>query len=519
MKNTLKKAISAISASLLLAQPMAAAEFYGTNPIVQDKYTADPAPMVVGDTLYVYTSHDEDELIDGFYTMFEWCCYSTTDMVNWTDHGVVFSLEDIEWAEDRAWAPQAVERNGKYYLYCPVHKKNGGMAIAVGVSDSPTGPFVNIGEPLIDEGDWNDIDPTVFIDDDGQAYLYFGNPELRYVLLNEDMVSYDKEVGIVKVPMTQESFGKGGHATGTTYAEGPWFYKRGDIYYMVYAAFAEGAGSEHIAYSTSSSPTGPWEYQGVMMTEEGGTYTNHPGIVDFKGHSYLFYHTAQLQGGGLFNRSVCVAEFEYNDDGTIDTIAKPDGVKAISTFNPFNQVGANTYCYIEGIDKVVSDDGTYEFTKINDGNYIKMAAVNFGSGADTFTASVKPEIGGSIELRLDSVDGKLVGTLEVPAAAEGTEAEYTTLSTEVSGADGVHDLYIVFTSSSPRDAMNLQWWQFEGSGAADQEEPVSMTDSSSSDSKPNTAVIMAIAAVAAIVVAAIITIVVSSKKKKNKKAE
>ena len=94
MKNTLKKAISAISASLLLAQPMAAAEFYGTNPIVQDKYTADPAPMVVGDTLYVYTSHDEDELIDGFYTMFEWCCYSTTDMVNWTDHGVVFSLEE-----------------------------------------------------------------------------------------------------------------------------------------------------------------------------------------------------------------------------------------------------------------------------------------------------------------------------------------------------------------------------------------------------------------------------------------
>ena len=168
---------------------------------------------------------------------------------------------------------------------------------------------------------------------------------------------------------------------------------------------------------------------------------------------------------------------------------------------------------------MVSDDGTYEFTKINDGNYIKMAAVNFGSGADTFTASVKPEIGGSIELRLDSVDGKLVGTLEVPAAAEGTEAEYTTLSTEVSGADGVHDLYIVFTSSSPRDAMNLQWWQFEGSGAADQEEPVSMTDSSSSDSKPNTAVILAIAAVAAIVVAAIITIVVSSKKKKNKKAE
>ena len=192
------------------------------NPIITSIYTADPAPMVLGDTLYLYTTHDEDVLINNFYTMYDWRCFSTKDMVNWTDHGVVFSLDDISWADDRAWAPQAVERNGKYYLYCPVHKKNGGMAIAVGISDSPTGPFTDLGYPLVDEGDWNDIDPTVFIDDDGQAYLYFGNPELRYVLLNEDMISYDKNVGVVKIPMTEKAFAKGGHTTGTTYAEGPW---------------------------------------------------------------------------------------------------------------------------------------------------------------------------------------------------------------------------------------------------------------------------------------------------------
>ena len=159
------------------------------------------------------------------------------------------------------------------------------MAIAVGVSDSPTGPFRDLGYPLLDEGDWNDIDPTVYIDDDGQAYLYFGNPELRYILLNEDMISYNEEVGVVKVPMTEEAFGKGGHMTGTSYAEGPWFYKRGDLYYMVYAAFAiqpdENKRKEHLAYSTSASPTGPWVYGGVLMTEEGGTFTNHPGIADF----------------------------------------------------------------------------------------------------------------------------------------------------------------------------------------------------------------------------------------------
>ncbi len=299
------------------------------NPIITSIYTADPAPMVYGDTLYLYTTHDEDELINNFYTMFNWHCYSTKDMVNWTDHGEVFSLNDIEWAHDRAWAPQCIERNGKFYLYCPVHKKNGGMAIAVGVSDSPTGPFTDLGYPLVDEGDWNDIDPTVFIDDDNQAYLYFGNPELRYVLLNEDMISYDETVGIKKIPMTVESFGKGGHMTGTTYAEGPWFYKRNGLYYMVYAAFNEGIHQEHLAYSTSTSPTGPWVYGGVLMTEEGGTFTNHPGIADFKGHSYLFYHTGELPGGSLFHRSVCVAEFKYNDDGSIDTIAKCDGVSAV----------------------------------------------------------------------------------------------------------------------------------------------------------------------------------------------
>ena len=302
---------------------------FHSNPIARDIYTADPAPIVYGDTLYLYTTHDEDELINDFYTMFDWRCYSTKDMVNWTDHGKIFSLDDIEWADDRAWAPQAIVHKGKFYLYCPVHKKDGGMAIAVGISDSPTGPFRDLGHPLVDEGDWNDIDPTVYRDDDGKTYLYFGNPELRYVILNDDMVSYDESIGVQKIPMTVESFGKGSHNTGTTYGEGPWFYKRNGLYYMVFAGFAEGERrNEHFGYSTSDSPTGPWKYRGVLM-EEGPCFTNHPGVCDFKGHSYLFYHTDELPGGSLFHRSVCVAEFKYNEDGTIDTIAKCDGVNKI----------------------------------------------------------------------------------------------------------------------------------------------------------------------------------------------
>ena len=204
--------------------------------IIKNMYTADPAPMVYDDTLYLYTTHDEDNIINNFYTMKNWYVFSTKDMVHWENHGQILSLDDISWAVDRAWAPQCVERKGKFYFYFPVQGRNG-VEVGVAVADSPIGPFKDIGHPLVSEGDWNDIDPTVFIDDDGQAYLYFGNPELRYVKLNEDMVSYDKSVGVVKVKMTEDAFGKGGHNTGTTYAEGPWFYKRKGIYYMVYAAF------------------------------------------------------------------------------------------------------------------------------------------------------------------------------------------------------------------------------------------------------------------------------------------
>jgi len=300
------------------------------NPIITDMYTADPAPLVVGDTLYLYTTHDEDIIENDFYTMKNWYVFSTKDMVNWTNHGQVLSLDDVEYAVDRAWAPQAIERNGKFYLYFPVQVEIdgvGGMAVGVAVADSPTGPFKEVlGKPLVFEEDWVDFDPTVFIDDDGQAYLYFGNPELRYVKLNEDMISYDEEVGIVHVEMTTEAFGEGrlmdDGEQRTSYDEGPFFYKINGKYYMVFAGFRKGQENEHIGYSTSDSPTGPWKYQGVLMTEEGGIFTNHPGVADFNGKSYFFYHTGELPGGSLFHRSVCVREFKYNKDGTINPIDK-----------------------------------------------------------------------------------------------------------------------------------------------------------------------------------------------------
>lgn len=434
------------------------------NPIVQNVYTADPAPMAYGDTLYLYTSHDEDELVGNFYTMFDWKCYSTKDMVNWTDHGTIMSKDSFKWAEDRAWAPQCVERDGKFYLYVPLHKKSGGMVIGVGVSDSPEGPFEDaIGKPLVDQGDWNNIDPTVFIDDDGQAYLYFGNPKLRYVKLNDDMISYDKTTGIVDIDMNVESFGEGASDRTCSYGEGPWFYKRNNLYYMVYAAFAPGGKSEHLAYSTSTSPTGPWKYQGVIMPFQGGCFTNHPGVVDFMGHSYLFYHNQALPGGGSYHRSVCAEEFTYNEDGTFPELnMTKEGPEPIRALNPYDQVEAETFSWGTDVETESCPTGGINVCNIKNGSSLKVRNIDFGEkGPIRFHASAasEGEKDAAIELRVDSEDGPVIG--EVKIADTGSTEQYNIFTTDVEKITGVHDLYLCFTGSSEEELFKFDYWYFE----------------------------------------------------------
>jgi hypothetical protein len=208
------------------------------NPIIQTIYTADPAPVVHDGVCYLYTDHDEDVLVKNFFTMKDWRCFTSTDMVNWTDHGVVASLRNFKWADPKisgwggfdngAWALQTIERDGKWYMYCPLQ----GRGIGVLVADNPFGPFTDpIGKPLIG-GKYDSIDPTVFIDDDGQAYLCWGNPRCWYVKLNKDMISYDTSIGdqgLVVQDMTVGAFGKRSKDDPqrlTTYEEGPWLYKR-----------------------------------------------------------------------------------------------------------------------------------------------------------------------------------------------------------------------------------------------------------------------------------------------------
>ena len=414
--------------------------------VITTNYTADPAPYVHGDTVYLYTTHDEDNA-DGFM-MYDWLLHTSTDMVNWTSHGAVASLGDIKWTSktNGAWAEQVIERDGKWFMYVPIH----GNGISVLVADNPYGPFKEpLNKALVWQREhWNDIDPTVWIDDDGQAYMYWGNPELYMIKLNKDMIS--TQGSIVTYPKIKD------------YQEGPWVYKHGNNYYMT---FASTCCAEGIGYAMSDKITGPWTYKGDIMPHSSRSNGNHPGIIDFKGKSYVFGLNYELwrykseKMGQKFQhkerRSVGLSEMKYNADGTIQKIDFwPDnGVAQLEDFDPYKRVEAETMSWGEDVRVRKSGAaGNTVITNLSEGKYTKISGVEFGdAGAESFSASVlSVKKASSITVRLDKVDGEIVGKAEF--SADGL------VTVPLSGAVGKHDVFFVFAGDFEAD-----YWEFEDS--------------------------------------------------------
>jgi beta-xylosidase len=281
------------------------------NPIVRNKFTADPAALVHNNTVYVYTGHDEAPERHLGYVMHEWLCYSSTDMMTWTEHAVPLKAKDFAWAKGEAWASHVVQKGGKFYWYSTVeHATIPGKAVGVAVAHHPTGPFKDaIGKALITNNMttdtkifWDDIDPAVFIDDDGQAYIFWGNTKLRYAKLKDNMIELGGPIQNIDVP----------HFTEAAYV-----HKYNGWYYLSYAL----GFPERTAYAMSRSIHGPWQYKGILNEWAGNSNTNHQSIIDFKGQSYFIYHNGALSAdAGSFRRSVCVDKLYYNKDGTIQRI-------------------------------------------------------------------------------------------------------------------------------------------------------------------------------------------------------
>ncbi len=445
--------------TMICLMTMTVLSTWSQNPIIYDRYTPDPAPYVHGDTLYLFVDHDEDVTENNYFTMKDWLLYSTVDMVNWTYRGTPITSKTFSaWAkqDNDCWASQCIERNGKWYWYCTATIKGQAFpGIGVAVADNPAGPYKDpIKKPLV-QG-WFKIDPSVIIDDNGQAYLFYGNNMLWYAKLTKKMTAITG--GEIEVKTKDENaFGpfKGyddKNNPKTNFEEASWIYKRNGKYYLEYAA---GGVPEHWAYSTADKVTGPWTYQGKILGQADNSFTIHGGSVEFKGHHYLFYHNGKLTGGGGYKRSTCIEEFTPNEDGTIPSIKfTTAGVNPVQTLNPFELQEAETINKCSNM----RCEGDYQkcyVTNISNNGNIRVRNVDFGeTGAQSFKAIVRSTAATTLDIRIGS---KTVGSIKIDSTNGEWQEVTCDLTTSVMGIQKYLYFYI---KGSDKLTFDFDSWQF-----------------------------------------------------------
>lgn len=462
------------------------------NPVVSHKFGADPYALAVDGRVYLYNTYDaleydgDGNVKDNSYsTINKLSVISSSDLVNWTDHGaiqVAGPTGAAAWAT-QSWAPAAAHKvihgEDRFFLYFA----NNASGIGVLTSDSPVGPWIDpIGKPLITrntpgvEGVTWLFDPAVLVDDDGKAYIYFGGgiPEgkaempdtARVMQLGEDMVSVLGEAVTIPAPYMFEDSG---------------INKFGGRYYYTYCSnFSGGTRPENspppgeIAYMVSEHPMGPWTYQGTILKNPGHFFgvggNNHHVIFQLRQNWYIAYHAQTLSksmGVPKGYRSTHLNRVYFEPEGTIREIeADMEGVKGIQPLNPFQRTEAVTMAWNAGIQvdtSTAAEDSQggpiLTVTDIHDKDWIAVANADFGKGASAFTAWVSGiDAGGRLELRLDRPDGERIGTVDVPPSS-GTE-QRREFSIEVSGASGIHHLYFVFTGQRDQRLFDFEAWKF-----------------------------------------------------------
>lgn len=391
--------VSVTSGSSIVKEPLGEGEVEVaksryTNPIGgydnngKLTYGGDPAAMVDGDTVYLYTGHDvatgDSYVIDG------WICYSTKDLLNWKYEGEIMSSKDISWANvaDSAWAAQTVKHNGKYYFYYCTWDKTakasskinaGEQSIGVAVSDSPTGPFKDLGKPIVsgevtdfgtESSEWNDIDPTVWIekDDKGEEhrYLAWGNGNYYICELNDDMISVKDQNGDGKITggtstKTADVIQK---TSVTSYTEAPWLYRRQDAngnYYGQYYLFYASGWREGMSYATTDDLlNGEWSEGKEIARPNVTSNTNHMAVIDFKGKTYFIYHNGALAGGNGYRRVANITELKFNEDGSIDEVPETTAGIAGTTTKIYTKAGAGVLAHENFLNSFDDADYPYE---------------------------------------------------------------------------------------------------------------------------------------------------------------
>jgi hypothetical protein len=442
-----KKLILVFASSLLLFSDSLA-----QNPIIRDQFSADPTARVFNGKVYLFPSHDipapKEMARKDWFVMEDYHVFSSTNLNDWTDHGVIVSQGNVPWVNATTysmWAPDCVERNGKYYFYFPANVKAGtrrGFGIGVAVADKPEGPYIPQPEPIKNV---NGIDPCTLIDKDGQAYIYFSQGRIFGAKLNENMVELASDVQVMADLPTKGLI------------EGPFVFERNGIYYMTYPHVQDKI--ERLEYAISNNPLGPFKFTGVIMDESPtGCWTSHHSLVEYNKQWYLFYHNNDYSPKFDKNRSVRVDSLSFNDDGTIR--------KVIPTFRGVGLTLATNKIEIDRYSSKSEPGVTISFldtlntfkgwkTVLAKPNaMIQYNAVDFGNNKiKSITVNAFSTSGGTIEVRQDKPDGAIIAEIKIPAGTGWSALNGKMLKYK----KGIHNLVVVLKGNNP---VEVDWLQF-----------------------------------------------------------
>ena len=424
------------------------------NPIIKNQYTADPSARVFNNRVYLFPSHDippaTNKNKENWFSMEDYHVFSSDNLTEWTDHGMIVTQNKVPWVKPDSysmWAPDCIERNGKYYFYFPSTPKDTavakGFTIGVAIADKPEGPYKV--EPLPIKN-VKGIDPNVFIDKDGQAYLYWSQGNLYGAKLKENMTELASE------PVTFKNLPEKG------LKEGPYLFERNGTYYLTYPHVENK--TERLEYATGKSPLGPFKVTGVIMDESpNGCWTNHHSVIQFKGQWYLFYHNNDLSPKFDKNRSVRIDSLSFNQDGTIKkvipTLRGVGNTMATSKIQPDRYSSLSTSGASVGfLDDADAFQG-WKTTLSEPKAFVSYNNVDFGKKKlKKVVLQSKSSAGGTIEIRTDKADGPVLTTVTVAPGTKWNTAEAPLLKF----LSGTHNIFITYTKGSP---VEIDWLTFE----------------------------------------------------------
>ncbi len=426
---------------------------FAQNPIIRDQFSADPSARVFDGKVYLYPSHDilanEERGRPGWFCMEDYHVFSSENLTDWTDHGVIVSQEKVPWVNSKAyamWAPDCIENNGKYYFYFPAPANDStlgrGFSIGVAVSDNPYGPFTPQPKPIKNA---RGIDPNVFIDKDGQAYLYWAARNFYVAKLKEDMLELASEPQIIEgLP------NKG-------LKEGPFMFERHGIYYLTYPHVPDS--TERLEYAIGDNPMGPFKITGVIMDEKPGCWTNHQSIIDYKNQWYLFYHHNDLSPNFDKNRSVRIDSLSFNEDGTIKKVIPT--LRGVGITNASSNIQIDRYSVknYEGSSVAFIDTsnkfGGWKTILDNKNAWIQYNGVDFGSNKfKSVNVRAKSKTGGTLQLHLDKIDSPVIADVKIPKGFEWTTINSPLLEYE----SGIHNLIVQLKNNID---IEIDWVSFE----------------------------------------------------------